>query len=68
FESQRTISFVPPDKDFTLMSYRISDPSIAPLISLNLNENSMGRSGVAYLLTLRTNYKARTLAKTIEVK
>ena len=31
FESDRTISFIPPDGDFELMSYRISTP-IRPLV------------------------------------
>eukprot|EP00768_Dysnectes_brevis_P001386 gnl/Dysnectes_brevis/1346_a1511_2814.p1 GENE.gnl/Dysnectes_brevis/1346_a1511_2814~~gnl/Dysnectes_brevis/1346_a1511_2814.p1 ORF type:complete len:442 (+),score=126.54 gnl/Dysnectes_brevis/1346_a1511_2814:20-1345(+) len=69
FEHDRTISFVPPDGEFELMSYRISSPSMRPVISCSVQETTQGsRTSLSFLVKLRTNFRAKSIAKEIIVR
>ena len=52
FESDRTISFVPPDGEFELMSYRLAT-SIKPLIWIDAVVERHQHSRVEYMITVR---------------
>ena len=47
FESDRTISFIPPDGEFELMSYRLNT-TVKPLIWVETVIEMRGRSRVEY--------------------
>lgn len=66
FESDRTISFIPPDGEFELMSYRLNT-SIKPLLVVETSIEVLGRSTVKYAVKLRSQFKARSFANNVEV-
>merc|ERR1712176_1437213 len=49
FESDRTISFVPPDGEFELMSYRL-DKKVRPLILIECHVDKHKHSRVEYMI------------------
>jgi AP-1 complex subunit mu len=52
FESDRTISFIPPDGEFELMSYRISTP-VKPLVWVEAAVEAHRVSRVEYLVKVK---------------
>jgi len=66
FENDRTISFVPPDGAFDLMTYRISS-AVKPLVWIECTVNNSSRSRVEYLVKARSQYKTRSAATNVEV-
>ncbi|CAL6005487.1 Adaptin [Hexamita inflata] len=66
FETDKTISFIPPDGSFDLLSYRINQPHKKPVISVNIQEVN-NKNGLQFNLVLNTNYKESTIAKEITV-
>jgi AP-1 complex subunit mu len=66
FESDRTISFIPPDGDFELMSYRINT-QVKPLVWVETVIETKGRSRVEYLVKAKTQFKTRSVANNVEI-
>ena len=66
FESDRTISFIPPDGEFDLMSYRLNT-QVKPLIWVECEVKSHSASRVEYLLTLKSNFKKKSTANNVEI-
>ena len=65
FETDRTISFIPPDGEFELMSYRLNT-QVKPLIWCEtVVEHYTGR--VEYLIKARTQFKQRSNASNVEI-
>lgn len=60
FEQERTIEFIPPDGDFELFSYRISQPANKkPLWVVDCDMTIKGRSRVVISCKARSQYKKR---------
>lgn len=53
FESERVISFIPPDGEFELMSYRL-DTHVKPLIWVECIVENYSRSKIEYLVKAKT--------------
>eukprot|EP01054_Gregarina_sp_Poly1_P009914 Gregarina_sp_Poly_1__9913@NODE_64_length_16522_cov_117_152963_g55_i0_p5_GENE_NODE_64_length_16522_cov_117_152963_g55_i0NODE_64_length_16522_cov_117_152963_g55_i0_p5_ORF_typecomplete_len434_score57_60Adap_comp_sub/PF00928_21/2_9e90Clat_adaptor_s/PF01217_20/1_9e22Glyco_transf_36/PF06165_11/0_0055Longin/PF13774_6/0_047Longin/PF13774_6/2_9e03_NODE_64_length_16522_cov_117_152963_g55_i055726873 len=75
YESDRTISFVPPDGEFELMTYRLTNFSneearLPFWIECTLSPNSFDPNStrVEYLLKIKSTFKPRSIASTVEVK
>jgi len=66
FETDRTISFVPPDGEFELMSYRLST-SVKPLIWIETVVESHSHSRVEYLVKALSQYKQRSTANNVQI-
>jgi AP-1 complex subunit mu len=66
FEADRTISFIPPDGEFELMSYRLNT-AVKPLIWVETVIETRGRSRVDYMVKARTNFKPRSYANNVEI-
>jgi AP-1 complex subunit mu len=66
FDSDRTISFIPPDGDFELMSYRLNT-QIKPLIWVEAMVESHQHSRVEYLVKARSQFKARSTANNVGI-
>jgi AP-1 complex subunit mu len=66
FESDRTISFVPPDGEFELMSYRLNT-AVKPLLWVETYIEAHGRSRVEYIVKVTANFKPRSFANNVEV-
>lgn len=66
FESDRTISFIPPDGEFELMSYRLSTP-VKPLIWVEAAVESHRGSRVEYVVKCKAQFKRRSTANNVEI-
>lgn len=66
FENDRTISFIPPDGEFELMSYRLSTP-VKPLIWVEASVESHRGSRVEYMVKVRSQFKRRSTANNVEI-
>jgi AP-1 complex subunit mu len=66
FERDRTISFVPPDGAFDLMTYRLSQ-NVKPLIWVECAVERHSRSRTEYLVKARSLFKERSAATSVEI-
>src|SRR6266576_2334257 len=66
FENDRTISFIPPDGEFELMSYRLNT-AVKPLVWVEAVIEQRGRSRVEYLIKARTQFKPRSAANNVDI-
>lgn len=80
FESERTISFIPPDGEFELMSYRLTtqvrlDPGtvmnnelqVKPLIWVEASVEKYEHSRVEYMVKAKSQFKRQSIANHVEV-
>ena len=66
FENDRTISFIPPDGEFELMSYRLNT-QVKPLIWVECVVESHSGSRIEYLLKAKSQFKRRSTANNVEI-
>eukprot|EP00045_Choanoeca_perplexa_P008805 m.82736 g.82736 ORF g.82736 m.82736 type:complete len:445 (-) comp14632_c0_seq2:1538-2872(-) len=66
FETDRTISFVPPDGEFELMSYRLSR-HVKPLIWIESVIERHSHSRVEYMIKAKSNFKRRSTANNVQI-
>ena len=66
FENDRTISFVPPDGEFDLMTYRLAT-SVKPLIWVEAAVESHSRSRIEYVVKVKSQFKSRSIANKVEI-
>ncbi|KAK3001990.1 hypothetical protein RJ639_021573 [Escallonia herrerae] len=67
FDSDRTISFIPPDGSFDLMTYRIST-QVKPLIWVEAQVVRHARSRVEIMVKARSQFKERSSANHVEIE
>jgi AP-1 complex subunit mu len=66
FDNDRTISFVPPDGEFELMSYRLNT-QVKPLIWVESVIERHSHSRVEYLIKAKGQFKRRSTANDVEI-
>jgi len=66
FETERNISFVPPDGEFVLMSYRLST-RIKPLILIECHATMHGTSRVEYNIKAKAQFKKKSTANNVKI-
>lgn len=66
FESDRTISFIPPDGEFQLMSYRLSS-NVKPLIWVDCKLNRHAASRIEISAHAKAAFKSRSTANNVEI-
>jgi len=67
FENDRTISFIPPDGEYELMSYRLNT-HVKPLIWVEaVIDPGMSRSKIQYMVKAKSQFQARSLANNVEL-
>ncbi|OQD68477.1 hypothetical protein PENDEC_c035G04363 [Penicillium decumbens] len=66
FENDRTISFIPPDGEFELMSYRLNT-QVKPLIWVECLVESHSGSRIEYMLKAKAQFKRRSTANNVEI-
>jgi AP-1 complex subunit mu len=66
FENDRTISFIPPDGEFELMSYRLGT-QVKPLIWVETVVESHSRSRIEYMVKAKSQFKSRSIANNVEI-
>lgn len=69
FENERIITFIPPDGEFTLMSYRLSSTQflMKPLIAVNCKTKLHKHSRIEILCSVKTQIKKKSTANNVEV-
>lgn len=67
FENDRTISYIPPDGDFELMSYRLQT-SVKPLIWVEAVVETYSGSRVEYLVKAKAQFKRKSTANNVEIE
>ncbi len=58
FENDRTISFIPPDGEFDLMTYRLTT-QVKPLIWVEAVMESYSHSRIEYMVKAKSQFKSR---------
>lgn len=66
FENDRTISFIPPDGEFELMSYRLST-QVKPLIWAEALVERHEGSRIEFMVKLKAQFKRRSTANNVEI-
>ena len=66
FENDRTISFIPPDGDFELMSYRLNT-QVKPLVWVEAVIEPHGKSRIEYSVKAKTQFKSRSIANNVDI-
>lgn len=66
FENDRTISFIPPDGEFELMSYRLST-QLKPLIWVDCRIVNYSSSRIEIVAKARAQFKKRSSANNVEI-
>jgi len=66
FENDRTISFIPPDGEFELMSYRLNT-HVKPLIWVESIIERHAHSRVEYMIKAKSQFKRRSTANNVEI-
>jgi len=66
FDSDRSISFVPPDGEFELMRYRVTENVELPF-KITPSIHSHGRTRLEITVTVKANFEAKQSANKVEV-
>eukprot|EP00968_Pinguiococcus_pyrenoidosus_P007840 scaffold535_cov260-Pinguiococcus_pyrenoidosus.AAC.33 len=66
FENDRTISFIPPDGEFDLMTYRLNT-QVKPLVWVEAVVESHSHSRIEYMIKAKSNFKTRSVANNVEI-
>jgi len=67
FDVDRTISFIPPDGEFELMSYRLST-QVRPLIWIEAVVEPYSHSRIEYMVKAKSQFKLRSTANNVEIR
>lgn len=66
FENDRTISFIPPDGEFDLMTYRLST-HVKPLIWVEAVVEPHSHSRIEYMIKAKSQFKSRSIANSVDI-
>lgn len=66
FGSERLITFIPPDGEFELMSYRV-DTQVKPLIKVSAQVENFTSSKIEYVVKASTQFKQKSIANNVEI-
>ena len=66
FENERVISFVPPDGDFELISYRL-DVAVKPLFMVEVTIEKQSSTRIEFFVKAKSNFKAKCTANNVEI-
>ena len=65
FENDRTISFIPPDGEFDLLTYRLNT-HVKPLVWVETSVEPVG-SRIEYMVKAKSQFKSRSIANNVEI-
>ncbi len=66
FESERNISFLPPDGEFDLITYRV-DNHVKPLIRADCVVENFSISKIEYLVKTKIQLRSKSIANNVEI-
>jgi AP-1 complex subunit mu len=67
FENDRTISFIPPDGEFDLLTYRLTS-QVKPLIWVEVENEAPSNTRVAYVVKAKAQFKQASTATGVEIR
>lgn len=67
FDENRQIVFTPPDGEFQLMSYRLSQLELTPPFWVDCQKEQHGSSRIELLIKIRSQFKQKVQAQSVEV-
>ena len=67
FDDNRQIVFTPPDGEFELMSYRLSQLELTPPFWVDCQVEHHGTSRVEFMVKIRSQFKQKVQAQSVEV-
>lgn len=68
FDQDRTISFIPPDGDFELLSYRVETADLRPPIWCECTIERWSSSRIELFVKVRSQLKRKTAANQVEIE
>ncbi|VEU22885.1 DEKNAAC103985 [Brettanomyces naardenensis] len=68
FESEKMISFIPPDGECDLVSYRVHSPVLKPLFLIDYKVRNHSNTRLEIMLKVRANFKSRVSARKLEIR
>ncbi len=68
FHEDKTISFIPPDGIFELMSYRLTNINVEPLIWCEMKVKESSATRIEYTIKITSQFKEKHTANNIAVK
>jgi len=66
FENERLITFIPPDGEFDLMTYRL-DTHVKPLIWVESVVENHTKSKIEYVVKAKSQFKPKSIANNVEI-
>ncbi len=66
FDTERLITFIPPDGEFDLMTYRV-DTHVKPLIWVEATVENCTKSKIEFVVKARTQFKQKSIANNVEI-
>lgn len=66
FENERIISFIPPDGDFELLSYRL-DIKVRPLFTVDLIIERPSQTKIEFMVKAKSNFKQKSTANNVDI-
>lgn len=66
FENERVISFIPPDGDFELISYRL-DVKVKPLFTVEVITTRPTTTKIEFEIKVKSNFKQKSTANNVEI-
>lgn len=66
FENDRVITFIPPDGDFELMSYRL-DLRVKALFTVSVNIGRPSSTKIDFDIKVKSNFKEKSTANNVEI-
>jgi len=66
FENERIISFIPPDGEFELMSYRL-EKTVKPLFNVDVILDQKSSTKLELMVKAKSNYKEKSTANSVDI-
>ncbi|ODV86686.1 hypothetical protein CANARDRAFT_174751 [[Candida] arabinofermentans NRRL YB-2248] len=68
FESEKLISFIPPDGEFELMNYRVHSNTLRPLFIIDYKLKNHSNTRIEIMLKVKANFKNKIIANKLEIR
>ena len=66
FENERVITFIPPDGEFELMSYRL-DVRVKALFNVTVEISRPSNGKIDFAIKVKSNFKSKSTANNVEI-
>ena len=67
-EADKMTSFIPPDGECTLMTYRVHSPSLKPLFLIDYKMRNHSNTRLEIMVKIKANFKPRISARKLQIR